>query len=185
MDINKYTNITSFKKFDSQFYAYNNELITFLKSIDKNTMSNIILYGHSGSGKKSIIYSFLETGEKTKIIQNIKTQNKNIELLYYSTENIVEIDISLFGIYKIQIFKQFIKNIITMKDIIHRKKIIIIHNIDSLCYDDQYILRKIIEDYAKNATFIMITKTINNIMKPIISRSIVLRTKILTNEIII
>ena len=81
--INKYK-ITSFDNFDKDYYENNKDLLTFLKTLNISSCSNIILYGPSGSGKKTIIYSFLHMTKKIKKKQPIKINNREIDIYYYT-----------------------------------------------------------------------------------------------------
>ena len=81
------------------------------------------------------------------------------------------------GIYKKYILKDIIKNyIITKKVNDNKNKIIIIHNIHLLNINDQFILRKIIEEYIVNCRFILLSNTVNNILDPIKSRCLLIKT---------
>ena len=80
-------------------------------------------------------------------------------------------------IYKKYILRDVIKKFILTKKVINNKnKIIIIHNIHLLNVDDQFILRKIIEEHIINCRFILLCNTINNLLEPIKSRCLILKT---------
>jgi replication factor C subunit 3/5 len=163
---------------------YKTILDIFLK-LNYNNLPNILLYGNEGSGKKSLIYSFFKNPKKSKIINTYKFNGKEFKYIIYKTNNFIEIDIQELGIYKKYILRNIIKEFILTKNVIDNKnKIIIIHKIDQLDIDDQFILRKIIEDHIVNCRFILISLNINNLLESIKSRCLILKTPGFTKEIV-
>ena len=146
-----------------------------LKHLDINNIPNIIFSGSYGTGKKTILYSFLGHYKKTKYIETLKVNNINIDVILYKTPKYIEIDINTVGIYKQHVFQNIFKKITSYKNYDNNTKIIIIHNIHILDIKDQFILRKIIEENISTCRFILLGENINNLIEPIISRCLILR----------
>ena len=177
--------INSFNNFDDEIKDRYKNILTVFNSLSKENLPNILLYGNSGSGKTTILYSFFNNEKKKKNIFSYKTNTKTIEYILYTTKNFIEIDLKEFGIYKKYILRDIIKNTIYTKKVNNNKnKIIIIHNIHLLNIEDQFIMRKIIEDYIINCRFILLSNTINNLIEPIKSRCLILKTPGFTRNFI-
>lgn len=143
-----------------------------LKNMNKNNISNLLIYGNDSSGKKTILYTFLDNKKQKKV----ETHNKTIDFTIYYSNTFIEIDVKEMGIYKKYILKDVIKNFTKSKNIVDsQNKIIIIHNLQLLNIEDQYILRKIIEENICNCRFILLSNNINNLIDPIKSRCLCLR----------
>ena len=149
--------------------------IDILSHLEYNNIPNILFSGSYGSGKKTILYSFLGQHKKTKYIETIKVNNISVDVILYKTKKYIEIDISTVGIYKQHIFKDLLKKISLYKDVNNQTKIIVIHNVHILDIKDQFILRKIIEENITICRFILLGENINNLIEPIVSRCLVLR----------
>ena len=158
-------------------YYLHSELQEFLKSLKNKNLPNLILYGQEGCGKKSFL-SILFPEKKTKSIRSIKHNSKNIEYTIYNSLHIIEIDSKEFKIYNKYVLQQVIKNIAETKRVNNNKsKIIIMHNAHCLNKEFQYILRKMIEIYIHNATFILVTNSLSKIINPVISRCLCIKIK--------
>jgi replication factor C subunit 3/5 len=162
------------KTFDDIEKKYPN-VSKIIRNLNKNNISNLLIYGNESSGKKTVLYTFLPA-QKLKKIETFKGNNKNIEFTIYYNKTFIELDVKEMGIYKKYILRDVIKKYTQSKNIVDSgNKIIIIHNLQLLDIEDQYILRKIIEEYICNCRFILISKNINNLIDPIKSRCLCLR----------
>jgi DNA polymerase III delta prime subunit len=122
---------------------------------EKNEIPHIIFHGSSGSGKKTIVYNFLNKiykNNKLAMKQNIMfvncAQGKGIkfirdELKFFAKTNLGQ------GI-------QF--------------KTIVLLNADSLTTDAQSALRRCIELFSYNTRFFIIVENKNKLLNPILSR---------------
>jgi len=151
-------------------------ILDFFDSLDKDNIPNILIYGEEGSCKKTLIYNFFNNIEKVKKNIEYKINYKNINFFIYYSNDYIEIDLSQFGKNKKLILIEFIKDINTTRNINNKLKIIIIHSINLLGLDEQFILRKLIEQNYNYCRFILITNTINNIIEPIKSRCFIIKT---------
>lgn len=163
-------------------YYLHPDLQDFLFSLRNKDLPNLILYGQPGCGKKSLL-SCLFPEPKTKTIRSIKYNSKNINYTIYNSKHTIEIDSKELKIYNKYLLQKVIKHIAETKRVKDNKsKIIIIYNADFLDKEFQYILRKMIELYVYNATFIMITNSLSKIIKPVKSRCLCIRISNPTQE---
>ena len=177
--------VKSFEEFDEDIKVRYGNIINIFKSLNKENLPNILLYGESGSAKRTLLYSFFNNIKKQKYICTYKTSSKPIEYIIYKSNEYIELDLNDLGIYKKYILKDIIKDFIQTRRVFDNKnKIIIIHNIHLLNVDDQFILRKIIEEYIINCRFILLSNTINNLLEPIKSRCLILKTPGFNKEIL-
>ena len=162
---------------------YHNNIVKIFKKLDKNNIPHIILYGLNGSGKKTLLYSFINNTNMKKKIQKYKTPNKDIYFSLIKYDNIIEIDIDEMGIYNKFIIRDVIKNFVETKKVDNNlKQIIILHHSEKLDKETQFILRRIMELYINNCRFILLCKSINKIIEPIKSRCLLLRVNCLNND---
>ena len=170
--------VNLFEEFDEDIKIRYKNVINILKCLSKENLPNILLYGENGSAKRSLLYSFFDNAKKLKYVDTYKTSsNKPFNFIIYKSNHYIELDINELGIYKKYILRDVIKKFILTKKVINNSnKIIIIHNIHLLNVDDQFILRKIIEEHIVNCRFILLSNTINNLLEPIKSRCLILKT---------
>ena len=167
---NKYK-VSSYEDFDKKF----DTIIDLFKNFNITNLPHILLHGHEGSGKKSLIYTFLGNKNKIKVIDTIKINSRQVDYILYKNNTFIEIDISNFGIYKKQILKNILQRFISTRKVLgNSNKILIIHNLHLLNREDQVMLRKMIEKTV-NCRFILLAKNINNLLEPIKSRCFIIR----------
>ena len=124
---------------------------------EKKNIPNIIFHGSSGSGKKTIVYNFLN-----KIYDNNKQKLKT---------NVMVVNCSHGkGIKFIrEDLKFFAKSNMKYSENINFKTIILLNG-DSLTNDAQSALRRCIELFSYNTRFFIIVENKNNLLNPIVSR---------------
>ena len=122
-----------------------------------NNIANIILYGDTKCGKKTILENFLlelyktkEIFEKYIILLNCSHGKGNIKFIRES-------------------IKYFANTVIDKKDNVKYKSVVLI-NADKLTCDAQSALRRCIEIYNHSTRFFIVIDSKYNIMKPILSR---------------
>jgi len=131
-----------------------NRLDTF---IENGSIPNIIFHGPVGSGKRTIVNSFI-----SKIYNNDWEAKKS----YVLTANCAHVK----GIKFIrEDLKTFAKTRITLNSI-NCFKTIVLSNADSLTIDAQSALRRCIEQFSYNTRFFIIINDKSRLLKPIISR---------------
>ena len=132
----------------------NNKLNEYVKN---NKVPNLLFYGDSGSGKKTIVYSFIN-----------KIYNNNQELIKNNT--IFANCAQGKGIKFIRDeLKFFAKMIINNNNGIFFKSIILV-NADKLTIDAQSALRRCIELFSHSTRFFLIIEDKYKLLKPILSR---------------
>ena len=132
--------------------------INIIKNVLKNnSLPHLLLHGNSGVGKSSTINS---------IINYLYGDNKAFMVMKLDASddrgiNSVREEIKGFA-EKMTIFNKGIK-------------LIILDEADSMTFDAQFALRRIIEKYSENTRFCLICNYENKIIKPIKSRCVNIR----------
>jgi len=173
MDINKdeikYKKNWIFKYKPEQFddIVFHNEIVNIIKNSLDN-LPHMIFYGPNGIGKTSLI---------NIIVKNLYT-NLSIKhnVLYLSAS-----DKRGIGNVREEI-KSFANQSIFLQNSTY--KLIILSEIDSMSFEAQSALRRIIEKYSKTTRFCLICNSINKISKPIISRCVKFLFKPIPNNLI-
>jgi len=124
---------------------------------DTNTIPNIIFYGESNNGKKSIVIDFI-----AKIYNYDKAEIKQ-HVLYVNCSNGKGIK------FVREELKLFCKSNINVHQGMKFKSIVFL-NADNLTMEAQSALRRCIEIFTHNTRFFMIIENKNKLMKPILSR---------------
>ena len=146
-----------------------------LNKFNSENIPNIIFYGSNSSGKKNILRDILKLDGKRKICRTFNNNNKKVEYTLYYKDNIFEIDLNELILYKNVFFKTVLVDLISTKSVDQKNKIFIIHGIEQLMKKEQYILRKIMEDYVMFSRFILLTTNIDKLLEPIKSRCLCIR----------
>ena len=155
---------------------YHKEIANILKTLDINNLPHMLMYGPRGSGKKTLLYSFLGYTKKIRVIQKIKTSSKEIPFTMYRNGIFIELDIKEMGMYCKFIIRDMLKNMAETKQVSNNlQKIIVLHHCELLTIESQFILNKILEMHSVNCKFILISNTINNIMTSLQSNCLCLR----------
>lgn len=122
-----------------------------------NQIPHIIFHGSSGSGKKTIVYQFLEKiydGNRAKFKHNVMFVNcshgKGIKF--------IREDLKFFAKTNLQMNQGV------------RFKSIVLFNADSLTTDAQSALRRCIELFSYNTRFFIIVENKHRLLNPILSR---------------
>ena len=139
--------------------------------INSNKVPNILFYGENGSGKKSIVYSFIN-----KIYNNDADLIKNNTVFANCSQG--------KGIKFIrEELKFFAKMIINNNNGTFFKSIILL-NADKLTIDAQSALRRCIELFSHSTRFFLIIEDKYKLLKPILSRfsEIFIPTPIIKNK---
>lgn len=156
------------------------------KIVEKDTIPNFILYGKNGTGKKTLLYSFLKSryGDfKTQCIhKEHKINTKKVIIPVFYSPYHVEIDIRTFLSHVRTILPVLIKEFAQTKNILNnRHKLFVIHHLEDLEMQTQHTLRRILEIYMDNCRFIFICSKLNNVTHPLQSRCLIIRVPVFTN----
>jgi DNA polymerase III delta prime subunit len=133
---------------------YNNIINKLDNFIINKNVPNIIFYGNSNSGKRTIVYNFIKN-----IYNNdnelIKKYVFNINCVYNKGIKFIREEIKYFS--KTNIDNKYFKSILLL-------------NADKLTIDAQSALRRCIELYSHTTRFFFIVEDKNKILNPILSR---------------
>lgn len=137
---------------------YNNDVINVMKNfINNKNIPNIILYGSSGVGKTSIV---------NIIAKSLYKDNKDMVLeLNNSDDRGINVIRNIRDYARQPSVLSYIKN--NNKNL---HKLIILDEADSLTYEAQYALRRIIELYSSKIRFCMICNNLSKLDEALISR---------------
>jgi DNA polymerase III delta prime subunit len=156
---------------DDAHNDYDNEVIEMLKTLILLDSFNILLIGDIASGKTSILnalireyysgYNAKEYEENVLYINSLKEQGIN----YYRTD--------------VKTFCQ------TCSNIKHKKKIVVLDDIDIINEQSQQVFRNCIDKYSHNVHFISSCSNIQKVIESIQSRLTIIRITPLNRENII
>ncbi|RWS30708.1 replication factor C subunit 3-like protein [Leptotrombidium deliense] len=164
---------------------FNEEQATHLKRmIESVDFPNLLIYGESGSGKKTRIQCILKEifgngVTKTKIeMKTIEIRSgKSVEIKVISSNYHLEVNPSDVNIYDRYVVQNLIKTTAQTKSLFEKLKfkIIVIHEAHKLTKEAQHSLRRTIEKYLSTTRIILNANTISTIIPPIQSRTLCIR----------
>lgn len=125
--------------------------------ISNGKIPNIIFHGPAGSGKKTIIYNFLDKIYKENR-QKIKTNVMSVNCCHGKGIKFIREEVKFFS-----------KMNIHHNDGVHFKSIVLF-NADCLTIDAQSALRRCIELFSHNTRFFIVVENIHKLLNPIVSR---------------
>lgn len=185
-----YFYIHKYKPRNIDDYIFNKKLVEKLMNFGTNgVLPNIIFHGPPGSGKHTIVLSFLAKllSSNDQLNDNIyKRNNYEYNINYQDKSDIAiniiqnthyfELDADDYGYNDKKIFFSFISEISNSVDVSsQRYKIIIIKNADKLSLEAQYTLKRIMETNYKCFRIIFIVQNTSLIDNAIKSRCVVIR----------
>lgn len=123
---------------------------------ESKNIPHILFYGDHGSGKKTLVYDFINliyAGNRAQIKQNTYFSNcSHSKGIRHIRENLKEYsrgNVAVDGIYF---------------------KCVVLYNFENLSVDGQSALRRVIESYSYNTRFFLISHSKERILAPILSR---------------
>lgn len=144
-------------------YNNNNEVIKMLNALIELDKLNVLFVGDVGSGKTSILnalireyyagYSSKEYEENILYINSLKEQGIN----YYRTD--------------VKTFCQ------TCSNIKHKKKIVVLDDIDLINEQSQQVFRNCIDKYSHNVNFISSCSSVQKVIESLQSRLSIIKIK--------
>ena len=146
-------------------FIINKKKVDILSTFNKHNLSNILLYGHPNTGKKTLVYSFIQhlfSNETLTIHQKedaLKYKNKHYTCKYTYTKYYYDIDLLENIKSSKYIINDFINNICSNTCIEYPYRILIIHNLNVLDKNLIKSLLHIIEKYYKHNKFILLFNT--------------------------
>ena len=182
--------VHKYKPKKKEEYIFNQDIVNKMMNFGKNgVLPNIIFHGPPGSGKHSIVMTFLskllsqDEGLNLSIYKrnnfeySVNYQDKNdITINIIKNNYYFELDADDYGYNDKKIFYNFISEISNSVDVSSQKyKIIIIKNADKLSSEAQYTLKRIMETNHKCFRIIFIVHNISLMDNAIKSRCIIVR----------
>ncbi|CUM68224.1 uncharacterized protein PRCAT00005945001 [Priceomyces carsonii] len=173
--------------------SYHHHISQNLKALSKSgDFPHLLIYGPSGSGKKTRIYATLNEifgSQVDKLKIDVKTfvtpSNRKLEFNVLSSPYHLEITPSDMGNNDRVVIQDLLKDVASTEQVDfssavnsrtkHRFKIVVINEADSLSRDAQAALRRTMEKYSSNIRFILVSNSISNIIPPIKSRTLLIR----------
>uniref|UniRef100_A0A6C0B5E2 AAA domain-containing protein n=1 Tax=viral metagenome TaxID=1070528 RepID=A0A6C0B5E2_9ZZZZ len=162
-------------------FIYNKNIANRLKIYNINYLENLIFYGQNNAGKRTLISGLLNHLSGNNIKRNMRTQklkvnNTKVEINFVESNYHFEINLYEYGHYDKHIICEFVKFILTYKNINKLKfKIVVLHYFDKVSKIAQLALRRIIEKSSDTGRFILCCENINRIDKALLSRFIYIR----------
>jgi DNA polymerase III delta prime subunit len=158
--------------------------MTILKKLIKTQkIPHLIFYSHDHYENINCLRKFLSElfpGENNAkcIKQEYKVNSKLIEIPFFISKYHIELSVNDLGYHSRIILPEFIKDIAQTKNIItNSQKIIVIHHVQNLDKQTQYMLRCSFENNIGNCRFILLTDNINNLIEPLQSRCILIKNQ--------
>lgn len=153
------------------------------KLIATKKIPHLIFYSHDDTKNILSVRNFLsklypDINKPTCIIKNFKVNSKIIEVPFFTTKYHTELSTNDFGYHSRIILPELINEIAQTRNIIsNSQKIIVLHHIENLDKQTQYMLRCSFENNMKNCRFILLTNNINSLIEPLQSRCILIKTQ--------
>lgn len=134
-----------------QIIGHTNIINTLKNFLDKKTLPHLLLYGSAGTGKTSLIHS-------------------SAHQLYEQRFKFMTLELNASDERGIEIVRKQLKDFASTSAINGQVKLIILDEVDSMTYDAQSALRRMIETYTRNVRFCLICNYINRIIPALQSR---------------
>lgn len=178
------------KSIDDAFF-HKNILKLLQKLSDDDSVPHSIFYGRKGSGKKSLIYMFLDmlygkgaskTSETTYQVTGSGNNTSEVKIMQSNYHIEINPSNTNFDRYLIQdVVKKYVQKGLLLKS---RRafKIVLINNLDNLSYYAQTSLRRTMEKYSDSCRFIMWTRSLSKVIDPLKSRCLCFRIKCPSDE---
>jgi DNA polymerase III delta prime subunit len=165
-----------------EYDLHKDVMMKFHKLIESDDMTNQLLYGVTGCGKKCIIRTVIREklnvyDTKFELKTYVANNDNKSEITFLCIESTKHIEIILnnYGTIDKYLINGYLKEKIDTMTFSGNGaltyKIIVLYNIHNLTKTSQHILKELIESYSKSSRFIMTTDKYGYIIKEIKSRS--------------
>jgi DNA polymerase III delta prime subunit len=183
----------------NQFYNnitrhYDNFSLAVLESLHLKLVSNetrlydlphLLFYGQDTSLCKAYIYQVLRWGlhyEGDILLKNNTFTINNIDVQYSNTENFIQINFETHLNKEKNALIDFIKQVVSQRNVLHSKHIFILWNIEKITHQGQYRLRRIIEKNQEYSLFISFISQYTKLIDPLKSRFLMIRVPCLKSS---
>lgn len=148
--------------------------------ISRKTLPNLILHGNTRSTIEACRYllkNLYPRMSKPIFHERVeKINSKVIKIPLFSTNVHIEVLISDFGYNSRSLLPKLLLELASTKNIMTQEhKVIVMHGVEDLPKQTQYILRGNFEMIIKNCRVILLTKNINKLIEPLQSRCLDIR----------
>ncbi len=189
--IEKYRSVLleNISNFNSKIFSdmpYHRNIICRLKSYtDNGSLPNLVLYGRNGSGKTSVVYAVARELYGDNYEANL-THISASDFFYQGKKYLASTD-RFKRFYDdrksvIKMFKDAVNEYAALAPINANFKIIFFDDAESLTYESQQALRRMMERYSHTCRFIFSTTQITRLIPPIRSRCVNLHLRRLTDH---
>lgn len=118
----------------------------------------------------------------TQRVQTLTINSNKHDVPMVTTLHSIEFWPSEISAYDRHVISEIVKPIISQKNPVHSRHIIVFHDAHLLSYQAMMCLRRMMELYCNNALFIMIADTIGGIPNAIVSRCCLVRCPLLSED---
>jgi len=166
---------------DLDHFICNSKIAKRLKVYNNNYLDNLIFYGANNCGKRTLITGLLNhlSGNNIKrkmLTHKIKINNNKLDINFIESQYHYELNLYEYGHYDKHIVSEFLKYILSYKNITTLNyKIIVLYYFDKVSKTAQKALRRIIEKSYKVGRFILCCENLSGIDGPLLSRFIHIR----------
>jgi len=168
--------------------SYHDELSeTFKRLSVAGEFPHLLVYGSTGSGKKTRIMCLLKElfGPGVNKVRNSTkpykvSKSKTIELTILSSNHHVEMNPSDAGIYDRVIVQEVIKSMASAHNMPRGKdkkrfKVVLLEEVDQLTKSAQHALRRTMEKYMEYCRLILCCESVSKVIDPLRSRCLAIR----------
>ena len=173
-------------------FIINSSITYTLKNYTQHNLMNILFYGPHGSGKRTLLLAFINhiygiTNLQTYIKNyTVRINNNDVKIVCLQSMYHYEINLYEYGLYDREVLTDFVKTIISTKNILNNSfKIIILNNFHKITKSCQLALRALIEKNISTARFILLTNSLSKVDKALISRFVCFRIPFPDNNSIV
>merc|ERR1719359_1514264 len=142
---------------------------TIQRMMDRNQLPHMLLHGPAGTGKTSMVLALAKTMYKTKF-------------------NAMTLELNASDARGIDVVRDQVKTFVSVKQLFsntEQPKLVILDEADNMTSAAQFSLRRMIEQYAPNARFVLICNYSSKIIPALQSRCTKLRFAPLPHEFIV
>lgn len=168
-----------------QAQTMHNDQITMLQKLaQSDDFPHILLYGPSGSGKRSLTKCILQELYQTNAVHKIKSELKEfktganntttVECIVFSSNYHIEVTPCEADNHDKVIVQKLIKEVAGSQQLDSKQqksfKVIVIHEIDNLSKNAQAALRRTMETYMPFCRVIANAESLSKVIQPVRSR---------------
>ncbi|KAL6122885.1 DNA rep factor C subfamily [Nucleospora cyclopteri] len=168
-----------------------------LSKFTLQNMPNLIIHGQPGSGKKTLLYAFINKlygsyPEMKEVTQEIDNNSTKMEINYLESGETVIINPSGYKTRDRLVIQSVVKKIAETRPISsffskskNAMKLVVIDQAENMSVEAQAALRITMEKYTDHCRIIMLCSELSRLIEPIRSRSLFIRVASLQNNEII